>query len=229
MSVMDKFTVNVTARKIRRRNLKLRFWSVVALICVTILLIFYAFVHFANQLGNFTVKIQDKNHGGIALCETIDFANPTTYLAADKIEAMDNIAEESIPDDVDQIDGQHNGENYIAITFYLKNVSDDLVSYQADLKILQVTKEADEAIRVKVYKNGEDTLYAKAQKGTLTPEPNTTAFHSIDKVLSETNTNFEPGEVDKYTVVVWLEGNDPECIDNIIGGRVRLAMHFKVI
>ena len=78
------------------------------------------------------------------------------------------------------------------------------------------------------FKNGEETVYAKKQKGLQIPEPNTTPFHSIDKVMSQTNEAFEVGSVDKYTIVVWLEGNDPECIDNIIGGRVRLEMNFKV-
>ena len=229
MGIMDRFTVNVTAKKIRKRNVRLRFWSTVALICTTILLMFYAFVHLANSLGNFTVRINERNDAGIAICESRSFDEPTQYLVSPPVRNMDNVTESWLPDNLDEVDGSHNGKNYIAYTFYLKNVGTLSVDYQADLKILDVKKNADEAIRVKVYKNGVPTVYAKPQKGTLEPEPNTTPFYSIDKVSSYVYEDFQIGEIDKYTVVVWLEGNDPECIDDIIGGRVKLAMHFQIV
>ena len=39
---------------------------------------------------------------------------------------------------------------------------------------------------------------------------------------------FEPKAKDKYTVVIWLEGNDPDCIDELIGGTLKLSMDFKI-
>ena len=35
---------------------------------------------------------------------------------------------------------------------------------------------------------------------------------------------FMPGDIDKYTIVVWLEGNDLECIDSILGGEMKMIM-----
>ena len=40
---------------------------------------------------------------------------------------------------------------------------------------------------------------------------------------------FEPKDRDKYTVVIWLEGNDPDCLDNIIGGTIKFNMNFHII
>ena len=37
-----------------------------------------------------------------------------------------------------------------------------------------------------------------------------------------------PQEVHKYTVVVWLEGDDPQCTDELIGGHVGLDMAFRL-
>ena len=34
----------------------------------------------------------------------------------------------------------------------------------------------------------------------------------------------QPGDIDRITVVVWIEGDDPECLDNLIGGQMRLDM-----
>jgi hypothetical protein len=37
-----------------------------------------------------------------------------------------------------------------------------------------------------------------------------------------------PGEVTKYTVVMWLEGDDPDCTDALIGGHLGLEMQFSL-
>ena len=40
--------------------------------------------------------------------------------------------------------------------------------------------------------------------------------------------NFEPEVMMKYTVVIRLEGNDPDCVDSIIGGVMKIEMKFSV-
>ena len=35
-----------------------------------------------------------------------------------------------------------------------------------------------------------------------------------------------PGQVIKYTIVIWLEGQDEQCVDEILGGQVKLAVEF---
>ena len=37
---------------------------------------------------------------------------------------------------------------------------------------------------------------------------------------------YQVGDVDKYTVVIWLDGDDPECVDKIIGGAVEFGFDF---
>ena len=33
---------------------------------------------------------------------------------------------------------------------------------------------------------------------------------------------------DKYTIVMWIEGEDPECLDVIRGGYVKLMWFFNI-
>ena len=43
------------------------------------------------------------------------------------------------------------------------------------------------------------------------------------------NSDFYPlqvGQIIKYTVVIWLEGEDAQCVDDILGGQVKLAVEF---
>ena len=45
---------------------------------------------------------------------------------------------------------------------------------------------------------------------------------ALDHVAS-----FGPGQVDKYTIVIWVEGSDLECTDNILGGEFQVHMNFN--
>ena len=39
----------------------------------------------------------------------------------------------------------------------------------------------------------------------------------------------EPMDVHKYTVVLWLEGDDPDCTNDLIGGHLGVDMQFKLV
>lgn len=47
-------------------------------------------------------------------------------------------------------------------------------------------------------------------------------------VFNDTREGLEPGETDKYTIVMWIEGEDPECIDDIRNGYVKLEWFFGI-
>ena len=89
-----------------------------------------------------------------------------------------------------------------------------------------VIKNVDEALRVMIILNGEKTIYAKVNSTTKEPEKDTKAFFSEEKVEVECRENLKSGEIDKCTVVIWIEGDDPECIDELIGGEIK--MHMKI-
>lgn len=226
---MKPFVLRVTARDIRRRSVLLKVFGIICLAATLVLGTFYALSAFVNKAGNFTVFVPDGGSRLITLSNTSDFQTFSTMLEADSIPEMDNITKSWMPATLDQIDGAHNGENYIAHTFYLKNVGEEEISYSTQIDIHSVTKETDNAIRVMVIKNGVETVYAKAQKGSTEPEPDTVAFLSNTQVMTDVTENFTPEDVDKFTVVIWLEGEDPECVDDIKGGVVKMSMNFKIL
>ena len=39
----------------------------------------------------------------------------------------------------------------------------------------------------------------------------------------------EPQEVHKYTIVIWLEGDDPQCTDELIGGHVGMEVNMMLV
>ncbi len=73
------------------------------------------------------------------------------------------------------------------------------------------------------------SIYGKGQyKDRSKAETDCTKFVSDKEVYKTSTEKFKVGDIDKYTIVIWIEGNDPECIDDIRNGHVRMRMLFSV-
>ena len=212
-----------------------------ALACLTLLTtLLYMCAALYKNSGSFSVSVNkvEMTKYGLSLSETKDMAYATSHLNAKINEHMTNIAEREIPPNVDMVDGEHNGENYIAYTFYLKNVGEGDLSYEYELAISDITNQLDEAIRVRLYVNGVPTTYAKTKSGQeldiegnpiLGAEPGTVEFYSGHIVTKGRVDNFLRNDQTKFTVVVWIEGNDFECVDDRIDGQLKLEMNMSVV
>ena len=58
-------------------------------------------------------------------------------------------------------------------------------------------------------------------------EKDTKKFYSDSIAVLESVKNFKPEQKTKFTIVIWIEGDDPECLDDIIGGSVKLQMDIS--
>ena len=167
------------------------------------------------------------NRKNVFLSEDGNVKNKARKLSADTIEYMDNISIKWLPDNIDtEKNGGHNGDNYIAYTFYVINSGKEKVNYWYEIDIDDTIKNVDEAIRIMIYRNGERTVYAKKSKDTGQAEPGTKKFISSKIAVLEQRKNFKPSSKDRYTVVVWIEGDDPECKNDLLGGEIKLHMDF---
>ena len=184
------------------------------------------------SFGNFGIRENkyDMIQQGLALSETPEYDRANAVLNADIVYDMTNISGNDIPPNVDMVNGSHNGENYIAYTFYLINSGDDTLSYEGEMNIENVTKGVDEAIRVAIYQNGVKTVYGKTKSSGAGKESDCDEeFLASTVVMRTRKEGFKPKDRDKYTVVIWLEGNDPDCVDDIVGGTIKFNMQFHII
>ena len=53
-------------------------------------------------------------------------------------------------------------------------------------------------------------------------------FTDEEVVFDVAEEELAPGDVTKYTIIVWVEGDDPECIDDIRGGFVKMNWFFNI-
>lgn len=227
----DVLELRRTAKEVKRYAVIMRIMGLLAAFLIAIVAIAYAISYFYDKFGSFTVRVSkyDMLNQGLSLSETPDYINTNAVLDADIVYDMTNISGNDLPLNLDNVNGSHNGENYIAYTFYLINSGDDTISYEAALNIENVSGGVDEAIRVAVFLNGEKTVYGKTKSNGGGKESDCDLeFATSTKILQNVRKEFEPNAKDKYTIVIWLEGNDPDCTDDIIGGTIKLGMDFKI-
>ena len=225
LGVLSRTAAEVRNYRVRKRIL------LSALICLVVFsLLLYLVAALYKRTGSFTVSIDkyEMTKYGLTLSESPDMTHNNSHLNARIDEELTNIAGETIPANVDDIDGAHNGANYIAYTFYLQNAGEVEVSYDYQVTLSNVTQSLDEAIRLRLYVDGTPTTYAKTRSDGDGAEPGTVEFYSANVMARGRIDAFAPGEITKYTVVLWIEGNDPDCVDWLIGGKLKVDMLMSI-
>ncbi len=220
-----------TAKEVRNYRVLMKILAASLACLVTLVAVIYICAALYNKTGAFTVNLNkaQMTEYGLSLSETKDMRYRTSYLNANIVENMTNIDGNTIPSNVDSdIGGEHNGEDYIAYTFYLQNAGRHGVDYEYSLNLTNVSNGLDEAIRVRLYIDGEAETYAK-MSNSEGPEPNTEPFYSGTVITRGVISDFKVEEISRYTVVIWIEGNDPECLDWVLGGQIKVDMRFSII
>ena len=180
----------------------------------------------ANK-GTFTVTIPRETmlNLGLVISDTPDFARPRHEIQAPPVIDMWNITRSGIPDNINMKNGFNSGENYFAMTFYLKNMGNKDLDYTVSLDLNEIFNNLDEALRIELYLNDESTIYAKrAMNGE--PEPGTVPFMAKTRIISLQPKEIKVNQVEKFTVVAWVEGEDPDCTNDLLGGFVKMTMNF---
>ena len=140
----------------------------------------------------------------------------------------------------------HNGmyvsqsKGYVGYTFYLKNMGNEAVNISSSLEIAESTKDAHKAVWL-WYFFGEDdidgTIYQA--KDELPPAESgwpgyeqdyreRKEFESDTTVFKKNEMNLLPGSVQKVSVIIWFEGEDPDCTDKVVGGQLKFNLTYSL-
>ena len=224
--------------------------------------------------GHFTINLTDELfEEGFELSNTKDFKKPSARLYGEPVEDAPSISITDLPEDINDIDGSHNGANYFAHTFYVAKRGEGTVDYRFTLSINSESLNASEAIWVLLFQEDQASLFAHAHgdtddaeslpaegqqdgEGRLVGYKNLSLIDRLSadqyEVIKETSLgtyyrlipytfeedfvitsqiveDMEEDEVDKYTVVIWLEGDDPDCTNDLIGAHIGMEMNFELI
>lgn len=218
---------------------------------MSLLVVMYVVALMITQHGSFTISVKDYGDRSLSLTlsENDSFKQATSTLKAVEVVNMNNITYTALPTDLNDVNGSHNGENYLAYTFFVKNSGEKNCTYDYSLDITRATVDIDAAVRVRVYyepfyyvaesdiynNNGDYIDYAKPKTGgNGAPEIDPggremTNFLTNDTVMAGRTENFAVGDISKFTVVIWLEGEDPDCTDEVLGGQFKVEMNMEII
>ena len=220
------YSVSTTAEKVHKKKIFSKISRITLLLLLLVISSVYLILYVVYNESSFTINVdKDMLKSSIFLTEDGSLENKTRKLTANAAEYMDNISVKWLSEDIDvEATGSHNGNNYFAYTFYLVHDGENPINYWYEIAIDDIIKNLDKAIRVMVYHNGEKTIYAKANEHTGLPEVGTKKFYSSDIAVLVERKNFSPGDKDRFTIVVWIEGDDPDCNNELLGGGIKMHM-----
>jgi len=225
--VLETKKIKKKSDKFHDVNLRIKRLRKTLIIMLIFLIIIYFILRIVYETGRFTVTLDTMSDmkAALVMYEHKGDKLSRRTLQAEAKDFMTNISGDWIPDNInDEADGSHNGDNYIAYTFYLENEANETVHYWYKIVFDDVIKNVDEALRIAVYINGEKNVYAKINSTTKEPEKDTIAFKDEETAVLAQRKDFRSGDIDKCTIVIWIEGDDPECRDNLIGGEIKMHM-----
>ena len=231
MNVEKQVKKYVNRKKRRRRA------AIIASICsvgVLILVIIALNLFFVDR---FTITTNKDP----ALCLTLDKEQYTTELHAPPLLKATDTQFSDIPETIDENTGSKNTNYYFAYSFYLGAESDaPSVNYELSMTLDKASQALEDAMRVMIIKNNERTVYAQRNKNG-NPEP---IYYGEDHTSEPTIIGYTipfkdnkhiilepycivPGEFDKYTIVMWVDGW--ESNNSMQGGTFQANLKFSTI
>ena len=87
-----------------------------------------------------------------------------------------------------------------------------------NLPLVDQTANPEEQYEV-IATKGSNTFYRVISK----------AFKTDSVITKGEEEGVKSGDVHKYTVVLWLEGDDPDCVDDLIGGHLGVEMNYRLL
>ena len=225
-----KFLIR-TAYEVKRYRILMRVIPIVLSAVTLFTSTIYVIAVMYDKYGSYTVSINklDNIDYQLALSEERNFNTMTSRLNARAGEKITNISVNDLPNDLDMIDGSHNGANYVAYTYYMKNVGKRTVKTEYLLYIVNVTQNLDKAVRIRLYINGEPSTYARTKSDGTGAEDGCEEFISATTISRRQLPTTAPGDVVKFTVVIWIEGDDIDCTDDLIGGTFKIDMKISIV
>lgn len=226
----------VKANKINRRKKTVKYTKIISLVLFVLLTVTFIILSIIYKGGRFVITLDPNSElsADLVIYDNSEDRNIVRRLYADEMPFMDNISIKWLPDNIDtEKDGSHNGKNYIAYTFYVENIGKENVDYWYEIILDDVIKRVDEAVRIMIIVNGEKTVYAKKNEITKKEEAGTTSFYEgvqsgeENTIVLGQREKLVPKKPDRITVVVWLEGDDPDCVNAIIGGEIKMHMNIR--
>ena len=126
-----------------------------AALAAAILLATFLWSYLSDLAGSFTINLTaDMFKEGYVLYDNDEFENPQSRLRSERVRRVNNITLEDIPPNIDNTTGLHNGEHYVAYSFYVRYEGDKTSrGYLYNLKMTSATQNVDKACWILLFED----------------------------------------------------------------------------
>lgn len=205
-----------------------------------------------TQSGNFVVKVESGDASkSIAITDSFEDRVYTNKLVANGIEGMTNTTPRWFLDG-DTAEEQNVGLKLLTqdlgnviddstayiYTFLIVNTGSNAVSINLEMNLSNTSNGVDDAVRVMSYNDDSEdiNIYQKAdaietEYAYYPVSPQLFASENIvynESVTVLPTTDPEKPSYIKYSVIFWLEGQDPECTEAIFNGTIKFSLKCSV-
>ena len=227
----------------------MRVSTVAIIVCLILLLLFAGFTIYGNKVGNFVINVNSDSDIRLSLSAYGDLSNQTERLAYNTVMELNDTSYCFLPEDIARRGlgnvSDAKESRFLAYSFYLINNSDRAVDYDMEMKLIDTVGEPLGLMRVMVIEEENDVtdpsnrIYALAEPN---PERQQMLDNELDrlihyrtedfllgenKIFSINVKDFGVGAYRRYTIVVWLEGCDPDCTNEHMGARAKIQVDVK--
>jgi hypothetical protein len=221
---------------VRRVKIRNRIFSLGILITGMLSITFGIITFYGQNAGNFVMSVDRAAIvRGIVISEDPAFQTKGSRLMSEPIKDAREVTYAWLKlDEISETNGNFVDidHDYVAYTFYVKNEGFETVDLRYYIRITEVYNHLDKAIRVLVIDNSVETMYMRPDTTNENSYPDymPKAEHFLTQatVTRKLIPNFKPGEIRKFSVIIWLEGNDPDTNDDILGGMIKMQMNFTI-
>lgn len=117
-------------------------------------------------------------------------------------------------------------------TFFVVNDTQQALEIQSTMSYSKVSKNVDKAIRIMTISQGRQQCYQApddVETDYGTEYPVTENFLGNGRVYQQVHSTLEPETNMKYSVLIWLEGQDADDNDSILQGTIRFTLQLSVL
>lgn len=226
----------------KKRLKVMRVSSVAIIILLIALTLFAGFTVYGNKVGNFVINVKNEELR-LSLSVHEDMSDQTERLTFNGVSALGDNSYGFLPADIaNGLGNKSVSGSYAAYGFYLINNSERKVDYSMDLRITGIVGDPLPIIRImliegdkgvfdagnRIFAQKEDSEEAERH---LKEQLSEIVYYETEDFQLENNKIFsikmkdlEKGDSQKFTLVMWIEGCDAECVNERLGGRVKLRL-----
>lgn len=211
--------------------------ALVALFLASLIIIIALFM--GQESGNFVIQVESGNvRKSIHITENLESGNFESRLEAGGITGLSDSTYTRFmgrKDFYTNVNGMYADKDLhvYAYTFYILNDCAESLDVKATMYYSNVTNNLDKAIRVMTIttQGNLERCYQLEDEQEVdygASYPTIINFANKGVAYEEDYLSFEPNETMKYTILIWIEGKDPECTDQLQLGTIRFTLKLSI-